>query len=110
VGYSRAVRVGRHVFVAGTTAQWPDGSVDQSVEAQARRCFAIVADALAEAGSGLADVVRTRIFLVDADDFDDVAAVHGELFAAIRPTNTTVVVAALLDDRWKMEIEVEAVV
>lgn len=110
VGYSRAVRVGRQVFVAGTAAQWPDGEVDPSVEVQTRRCFAIVADALAEAGSGLTDVVRTRIFLIDGADFDAVAAVHGELFAAIRPANTTVVVAALLDDRWKVEIEVDAVV
>ncbi len=110
MGFSRAVRVGRQVFVAGTAPQWPDGEVDSSVEAQARRCFAIVADALAEAGSGLADVVRTRVFLVDAADIDAVAAVHGELFAAIRPVCTAVVVAALLDHRWKVEIEVEAVV
>lgn len=110
MGFSRAVRVGRRVFVAGTAPQWPDGEVDPSVEVQVRRCFAIVAKALADAGSSLADVVRTRIYLVDATDVDAVAAVHGELFAAIRPACTAVVVAALLDDRWKVEIEVEAVV
>ncbi|MEJ7584274.1 MAG: RidA family protein [Acidimicrobiales bacterium] len=110
VGYCRAVRVGPHVFVAGTAPQWPDGSVDPSIEVQARRCFEIIAGALEEAGSGLNDAVRTRIYLVDRADFDAVAKVHGELFAAIRPVNTTVMVAALMDDRWRMEIEVDAVI
>lgn len=109
VGYCRAVRVGNHVFVAGTAPQWPDGSVDPSVEAQVRRCFEIIREALEEAGSGLTDVVRTRIFLVDAADFDVVARVHGDLFLDIRPANTTVVVGALLDARWRVEIEVDAV-
>ncbi len=110
MGYCRAVRVGSHVFVAGTAPQWPDGTVAESVADQARRCFEIIAAALAEAGSGLDDVVRTRVFLVDAGDFEAVAAVHGELFAEIRPVNTTLVVAGLLDPRWRLEVEVEAVV
>ena len=109
VGYCRAVRVGAQVFVAGTAPQWPDGSVDPSVEVQARRCFEIIGAALEEAGSGLIDVVRTRLYLVDGGDFDAVAKVHGDLFVDIRPANTTVVVAALLDPRWRMEIEVDAV-
>lgn len=110
VGYSRAVRAGDRIVVSGTAPQWPDGSVDPGVEAQARRCFEIIAAALAEAGATLADVVRTRIFLVAVDDFAAVQRVHGELFASIRPACTAVVVAALLDDRWRVEIEAEAVV
>lgn len=108
VGYCRAVRVGQHVHVAGTAPQWPDGVCDPDPAAQARRCFEIIAAGLAECGGGLADVVRTRVYLVDADDFDAIGKVHGELFAAIRPVNTTVVVAALLDPRWRVEIEVDA--
>jgi enamine deaminase RidA (YjgF/YER057c/UK114 family) len=108
-GYSRAVVAGDRVVVAGTAPQWPDGTVDPDPAAQARRCFTIVEEALREAGATLADVVRTRIYLVDAADFDAIAPVHGELFGAIRPANTTLVVAALLDPAWKLEVEVEAI-
>lgn len=108
VGYSRAVRVGRQVFVAGTTARWPDGSVDPDPERQARRCIEIITEALAEAGASLTDVVRTRVFIADPDDFPAVGKAHGEAFGAIRPANTTVV-CQLLDPAWKVEIEVEAV-
>ena len=76
---------------------------------QARRCFAIIAAALAEAGAGLADVVRTRMFLVDRADAEAVGAVHGELLGAVRPVATMVVVNGLLDPRWLVEIEAEAV-
>lgn len=110
VGYSRAVRVGDRVVVAGTAPQWPDDAVDPDPAAQARRCFEIVADALAQAGATLDDVVRTRVYLVDAGDFEAVSRVHGELFRDIRPANTTLVVAALLNPAWKVEVEVEAVV
>jgi enamine deaminase RidA (YjgF/YER057c/UK114 family) len=110
MGYSRGVRVGDRVVLAGTAPQWPDGHVDPDVGNQARRCFEIIGAALSEAGATFADVVRTRVFLVDAADFDAVAAVHGEVFRDIRPANSTVVVQALLDDAWRMEIEVEAVV
>jgi enamine deaminase RidA (YjgF/YER057c/UK114 family) len=110
MGYCRAVRLGHHVWVAGTAPQWPDGRVDPSPAAQARRCLEIVGDALEQAGASFADVVRTRIYLVDAADFDEIAAVHGETFASVRPVNTTVVVAALLDSRWRLELEVEALV
>jgi enamine deaminase RidA (YjgF/YER057c/UK114 family) len=109
VGYSRAVRTGDRVFVAGTAPQWPDGHVDQDPEAQARRCFEIIGAALREVGARFADVTRTRVFLVDAADFDAVARVHGEIFAQVRPANTTLVVAALLNPEWKVEIEVDAV-
>jgi enamine deaminase RidA (YjgF/YER057c/UK114 family) len=110
MGYCRAVRVGDQVMVAGTAPQRADGSVDDDVEAQARRCLEIIESALMEAGSGIADVVRTRIYLVDAGDFDAVARAHRQVFDAVRPANTTVVVAGLLDDRWKVEIEAEAIV
>lgn len=109
VGYSRAIRVGDRVFVAGTAPKWADGEVDPDPAAQARRCFEIVDEALTAVGSSLRDVVRTRIYLVDAADFEPIGAVHGELMSEALPVNTTVVVAALLDPRWKVEIEVEAV-
>lgn len=109
VGYSRAVRVGDRVVVAGTAPQWPDRPVDPDPGVQARRCFDIIGAALEEAGASFADVVRTRIYLVDASHFTAVSEVHGEVFRDIRPANTTVVVAALLDEAWKVEIEVEAV-
>ena len=109
MGYSRAVRVDGRVFVAGTAPQWPDGSVDPDVATQARRCFEIIADALADAGGSLDDIVRTRIYLVDVADFDAVKHVHGELLADVRPACTGVVVAALLDPRWRVEIEADAV-
>lgn len=110
VGYSRAVRVGARVVVAGTVAQWPDGTVDPDPAAQARRCFTIIGDALDAAGASFADVVRTRVYLVDADDFTPISEVHGEIFRDIRPANTTLVVAALLHPDWKVEIEAEAIV
>src|SRR4051794_22878711 len=110
VGYSRGVRVGDRVCLAGTAPQSPDGVVDPDPAAQARRCFTIIGEALTAAGAIFGDVVRTRVYLVDAGDFDAIGAVHGEVFADIRPANTTVVVAALLNPAWKVEIEVEAVV
>jgi enamine deaminase RidA (YjgF/YER057c/UK114 family) len=73
------------------------------------RCLEIIDAALCEAGAALTDVVRTRVFLVDAGDFEAVARAHGARFGTIRPANTTVVVAALLDPAWKVEIEAEAV-
>lgn len=109
MGYSRAVRVDERVFVAGTAPQWPDRSVDPDPAAQARRCFEIIGQALDEAGASFADVVRTRVYLVDAADFTPISEVHGEIFRDVRPANTTIVVAALLDQAWKVEIEVEAI-
>lgn len=110
VGFSRAVRVADRVVVAGTAPQWPDGTVDPDPAAQARRCFEIIEAALVEAGASFADVVRSRVYLIDAADFAPVSSVHGEIFGDVRPANTTVVVAALLDPRWKVEIEVEAII
>ena len=111
VGYSRAVREGSHVHVAGTAAIYPDG-VDTPADAyaQAKRCLAIVVDALAEVGATPADVVRTRVYLVDASDWEEIGRAHGEVFADILPATAFVVVAGLLDPRWLVEIEAEAIV
>lgn len=108
IGFSRAVRVGDRVLVSGTAPVWPDGSCDLDAAAQARRCFEIITTALAEAGATPDDVVRTRMFLTDAADADAVGRVHGEVFGQVRPAATMVVVAALLDPRWRVEIEAEA--
>ena len=109
IGFSRAVRVGDRVMVSGTAPIQPDGSVNPDPLAQARRCLEIIGSALTAAGSGMEDVVRTRIFLVDAADAAAVSAAHGEAFADVRPAATMVVVAALLDPRWRVEIEAEAI-
>ena len=110
VGFSRAVRVGDRVSVAGTAPIWPDGSCDPDPQVQAARCLEIILQALAEAGANPEHVVRTRMFLVDPADWEAVGRAHGEVFAGIRPVSTMVVVAALLDPRWRVEIEAEAVV
>ena len=110
IGFSRAVRVDDRVLVSGTAPVWPDGSCDPDPAAQARRCLAIVDSALDAVGARLDDVVRTRMFLVDAADAEAVSSVHGAVFARVRPAATMVVVAGLLDPRWRIEIEAEAVV
>jgi enamine deaminase RidA (YjgF/YER057c/UK114 family) len=110
IGFSRALRVGERVLVSGTAPIWPDGSCDPDAEAQARRCFEIIAAALREAGADVAHVVRTRMYLTAAGDAEAVGRAHGAVFGAVRPAATMVVVAALLDPRWKVEIEAEAIV
>jgi len=110
VGYCRAVRIDDRVWVSGTAPQWPDDHVDPDPEAQARRCFEIIGAALAEAGASLEDVVRTRIYLIDPADFEAISRVHGELFGRIRPANSTVVVAQLMNKAWKVEVEADAVI
>jgi enamine deaminase RidA (YjgF/YER057c/UK114 family) len=109
IGFSRAVRVGETVVVSGTAPVWPDGQVDPDPATQARRCWDIVVAALAELGATPADVVRTRQYVVSADIADAVGAVHGELFGDVRPASTMVVVAGLLDPRWVVEVEADAV-
>lgn len=109
IGFSRAVRTGATVHVSGTAPVYPDGSCPDDALTQARRCFEIIRAALAEAGGGPEHVVRTRIFLTDAADAEAVGTAHGEVFGDIRPAATMVVVAALLDPRWKVEIEADAV-
>jgi enamine deaminase RidA (YjgF/YER057c/UK114 family) len=110
-GYSRAVRVGPHVYVAGTAPIMPDDA-DPPADAygQTHRCLEIAVAALAEVGAAAADVVRTRVLLTRAGDFPEIARAHGEVFRAVRPVNTSYVVAALLDARWLLEIELEAYV
>jgi enamine deaminase RidA (YjgF/YER057c/UK114 family) len=107
-GFSRAIRAGDRVIVGGTAPIWPDGSCDPDPASQARRCLEIIAAALAELGADPADVVRTRMFVTDAAAADAVGAVHREFFAEARPAATMVIVAALLDPRWVVEIEAEA--
>ncbi len=109
IGFSRAVRVGDRIFVSGTAPIWPDGSCPQDARVQARRCFEIIGAALSELGAGFADVVQTRMFITSAADAEAVGSAHAEQFAGTRPAATMVVVAGLLDPRWKVEVEAEAV-
>src|SRR5437016_4081073 len=101
-GYCRAVRARGGGFVAGTAPGWPAGSCPGAAGAQARRGLGIIVGALAEAGASAADVVRTRMFVTDAADADAVGAAHGEVFGASPPATSMVVVAGLLDPRWKV--------
>ncbi|MDQ2745484.1 MAG: RidA family protein [Chloroflexota bacterium] len=110
IGFSRAMRVGNRVLVAGTTPVWPDGSVDPDPERQAARCLEIILQALDEAGARPEDVVRTRMFLTSVADAEAIGRAHGAVFGRIRPVSTMIVVAGLLDPRWKIEIEAEAVI
>jgi enamine deaminase RidA (YjgF/YER057c/UK114 family) len=110
VGYSRAVRVGDRVWVSGTAPIMPgDGNPPEGAYDQATVCLAIIERALAEAGASLDDVVRTRIYVTDAAHIDDVGRAHGEAFRTARPA-TTGIVTQLLDPRWLVEIEAEAVI
>jgi enamine deaminase RidA (YjgF/YER057c/UK114 family) len=108
IGFARAVRVGEHVHVSGTGPIWDDGSFDDDTGAQARRCLEIIAEALEGLGASAKDVVRTRIYLTDAAHIDAVGTVHAEFFGDAPPAATAVVVAGLLDPRWKVEIEADA--
>jgi enamine deaminase RidA (YjgF/YER057c/UK114 family) len=109
IGFSRAVRDGRHVFVAGTCAVMPDGGAPPAdAYGQAKRCLEIIAAALAEAGAAPEHVVRTRTFLLDVKHSDDVGRAHGELFRDVRPASTMIVVSGFLDPRWLVEIEADA--
>lgn len=95
--------------MAGTAPIWPDGRVDPDPKAQAHRCLEVMLGALAEVGGSPEDVIRTRMYITDAAHADRVGEAHGEVFGSIRPVSTMVVVAGLLDDRWKVEMELEAV-
>jgi enamine deaminase RidA (YjgF/YER057c/UK114 family) len=109
IGFSRAVRIGDRVVVSGTAPIWPDGSCDPDPYVQAKRCLEIIVASLERAGATAADVVRTRTYLTDPSDWQAVGRAHGEVFAEVRPASTMVAVAGLLDPRWKVEIEAEAV-
>ena len=108
IGFSRALCVAGRCLVSGTAPVWPDGSCPDDATAQAERCFEIIGDALTELGASLDGVVRTRMYLVDAADAEAVARVHARALGAARPAATMVVVASLLDPRWRVEIEAEA--
>jgi enamine deaminase RidA (YjgF/YER057c/UK114 family) len=112
IGYSRAVRVGNHVSVAGTVATNADGTAfaPGDAYAQKRRCIQIIEAALAEAGATLADVVRTRMFVTDISRWEEFGRAHGEFFADVRPAATMVQVSALIDPANLIEIEADAVV
>ncbi len=105
VGYCRAVRDGRHIYVSGTA---PVGIDSDDAYEQARRCLAIIVDALRELGAGPEHVVRTRIYVVDPGDWEPVGRAHGELFGEHPPASAMLVVAGLLDPSWKVEIEADA--
>lgn len=110
IGFSRAIVAGHHVSVAGTAPLMPDGA-DPPADAygQSRRVLEIILGALAEAGAGPEDVVRTRTFLIRADDWEEVGRAHGEVFADVRPASTMVVVSGFLDPRWLVEMEADAI-
>jgi hypothetical protein len=108
IGFSRAVRAGGRVLVSGTGPVMPDGGCPESTADQARRCWEIVLAALAEAGASASDVVRTRTLLTPAADAEGAMAAHGEIFGDVRPASTMVVIHALLDPRWTVEVEAEA--
>ena len=109
VGFSRAVRVDDRVMVAGTAPIWPDDFVDPDPKVQTRRCMEIMLTALEKAGGTPEDVVRTRMFITDVSLAGPVGEAHGEVFSEIRPAATMVVVAGLIDPRWMVEMELEAV-
>ena len=108
-GFSRAVVAGGYVHVAGTAPVMPEGAPPPAdAYAQAKRCLEIIVAALAEAGATAADVVRTRMYVTAPEHWDGVARAHGEVFAEARPA-ATCVVAQLLDPRWLVEIEADAI-
>ena len=109
IGFSRAVRVGNRILVSGTAPVEPDGSsTPGDAEAQADRCLAVIVQAIEALGGTAADVVRTRVFLVDPADGAAVGRAHGRVFGAIRPSSTMIAGAVLLRPEWRVEIEAEA--
>lgn len=109
VGYSRAVKVGPYLHVAGTTAAGASGVVGKGdAYAQTKHIFTIISGVLEHAGARLDQVVRTRIFVTDINDWEDVGRAHGELFSDIRPAATLVEVSRLIDPDMLVEIEVDA--
>ena len=112
IGFSRAVRVGNMVFVAGSAPIGPDGKTVGvgDAAAQTRRCLEVIGEALREAGADLRHVVRTRMFMTDASLWEEVGRAHGEVFGDVRPAATMVEVSGLLDPDWVIEIEADALI
>ena len=110
VGYSRAVRIGNHIWVAGTTATDENGNVVGVGDVAAQTSYVLqkIGRALVEAGATFADVVRTRMFVTDISQWEIVGRIHGEIFGSIRPASTMVEVAKLVDPQHLIEIEVDA--
>jgi enamine deaminase RidA (YjgF/YER057c/UK114 family) len=109
VGFSRAVRRGSHISVSGTAPIGDDGeTVEGDAYVQAARCFQIILEAVEALGGSRGDVVRTRMYIADASDWDAVSRAHGEFFRDMYPTSTLVIVKEHLDPRWRVEIEAEA--
>jgi enamine deaminase RidA (YjgF/YER057c/UK114 family) len=110
VGYSRAVRTGKVIEVSGTAAAGPEGEIlaPRDVYGQAREALRIIGEALQEAGGGFGDVVRTRVLLKDVSTWEEAGRAHGEVFADIRPANTTMGVAGFIDPDILVEIEATA--
>jgi enamine deaminase RidA (YjgF/YER057c/UK114 family) len=112
IGFSRASRLGRLIAVSGMA---PIGAADESLPgsdayAQAKRCLDIIGQSLQQLGAGMEDVLRTRVYLVRREDWESVARAHREVFEAIRPASSFIVVSGLLDPGWLVEIEADAVV
>ena len=105
VGYSRAIRDGRHIYVSGTA---PVGVESEDPYEQAKRCLAIIVDALSELGARPEHVVRTRVYIVDPADWEAIGRAHGEVFGQRRPASAMLVISGLLDPAWKVEIEADA--
>src|SRR5450432_3736090 len=105
IGFSRAVRIGNHVHVSGTG---PVGADDASIADQNQQCLTLIATALTKAGSAIGHVYRTRIYLTHVDDWEEAGRIHGQFFSTIRPAATMLVVAALLNPAWRIDIEADA--
>ena len=109
IGFSRAVRVGNRILVAGTAPIAPDGTtLEGGPYEQARRCFEIIVEAIEGLGGSAADVVRTRMYLVNTEDWEEVGRAHGDFFRGVNPASTMLAVGQLLDPKWRVEIEAEA--
>ncbi len=112
IGFSRAVRMGDRIAVSGTAPIAADGTTAHpgDIYQQTLRCLEIIREALEKAGAGLGDVIRTRVYLTDADRWQDAASAHGKIFGDIRPACTFIEVKRLIDPEWLVEIEAEAVI